>query len=78
MLIKCCEGAAKLFSKENYEKCVSPEECNGKTKEDNFCCVGYCMAKLSGLLKDDEIDKETALASLTAATDNDSKWTDVN
>lgn len=74
----CCKGVTKIFTKENYEKCMLKSECDRTLKEDNYCCLGYCMARLTGFLKDDEIDKESALTVMTNALDNDPKWTEVN
>jgi hypothetical protein len=77
MLPLCCKGVLKIFTKDNYENCMSETECDRKLKEDNYCCLLYCMAKISGFLKDDEIDKEAALENMRKAIDDDPKWTNV-
>jgi hypothetical protein len=66
----------QLVSPDSFKKC--DEECNKENGRRDMCCRGNCMANQSGLLKDEKIDKDTAIAALTKAVKNDKDWVDVS
>jgi hypothetical protein len=66
----------KLVSKESFKKC--DEECSKENGRFDMCCRGNCMANQNGLLKDGKVDKDTSIASLSKAVENDKDWVDVS
>lgn len=71
---KCCDGLRKVFSVSSLKKCH--EECK-TAKDAHHCCYFYCRAKELNFLKDDQVDSETAIASLQKLVGDDEDWVDV-
>lgn len=72
---ECCNGFDIIFSHSLFVKCEETECKNAK--DDDQCCFLYCGSKELGLLKDDTVDSETAIASLQKLFGDDKDWIDV-
>lgn len=70
---ECCDEINTFFPQSRFGKCYN--ECKDEVKKDgSLCCIYLCITKESNMLKDDEIDSETAIASLQKLAGDDKDW----